>query len=284
MSAALVWSASGAVAKILAASGVSQITVICYRAIFVSVLMGAYLYAKRGRELFNLSGGMCVAYVFLGMCVMANAAGYMMACVYLSIPQALMIIYTYPIATMAGSSIVTGEKPGLIQVISGFAVLVGLYVGFVSGSGEPGDISVVGVAWSLLSVAALAGQALISRRVTKSGHSDAMCQLFYAHVFGGMIIIVLKSVLSGWSDVAYITPRVFVLMQQPAIMAALLGYGLFFASLKYIPASLGSLLCTTEIVFALLLLPVLLNVVPPVNEVIGCGIILAAVSCSILKS
>lgn len=284
LGAALFWGGSGVFAKIIATTGVSQITVICYRALFVSVVTGSFLYFKKKRDFFKLSGGALALYVLLGTFVMANGTGFMMACIYLSIPQTLMITYTYPIITMSASMITTGESPKMIQVFASFVVLFGLYVGFMTGESSSGTISPVGVAWSLISVISLAGQTLISRRMSKSGRAEPLTQLFYAHMFGGIVIVIAKTLFSDWSDIALITPKVFALLQYPALVSALLGYGLLFASLKYIPASLSSLLSTMEIVFALMLSPLLLNIVPPIHEIIGCAIIMGAVSCSILKS
>ena len=281
---AFLWGGSGAFAKLLAAEGMNQFTVVCYRALFVTVIMGFLLYVREGRALFRLSPRMCVIYTLLGVSVMGNITGYMMACVYLSVSQALMILYTFPIVTMAGSSIVTGERPNMIQVLSAFAVILGLYVGFVMGSDSGGPISSMGVAWSLLSVFTLAGQALISRRISKAEISNPLIQLFYAHLFGGFVLIIAKSLFFGWADLAFITKKGFLLMQYPAFVSALLGYGLLFTALKYIPAPLASLLCTLEIVVAILLSPILLNVIPPINEIIGSAIIVVAIACSVVKS
>ncbi|MCE5201002.1 MAG: DMT family transporter, partial [Synergistaceae bacterium] len=61
-----------------------------------------------------------------------------------------------------------------------------------------------------------------------------------------------------------------------------IGFGLLFTSLKYISASSVSLICTLEIVFALLLTPFLLHQVPTAYELAGCMIVLISVACSML--
>ena len=81
---------------------------------------------------------------------------------------------------MAGSALINGERPAPLQVLSGFLVLAGLYVGFAAGGVDLRSISLAGVAWSMLSVAGLSGNALLSRRI--SGQSEPLKQLFYSHL------------------------------------------------------------------------------------------------------
>lgn len=281
---ALAWGGTGPIAKMITVSGLSQITVVCYRAVFVALVVGCWLWLRQGLKVFRVPVDLLAVYVLIGIFVLVfNAAGYMMSCVYLSVPQVLMLNYTFPIVTMAGSIFLTGERPTAVQVVSAFMVLFGLYIGFVMGKASGGPISLFGVAWAGLSVIGLAGQALLSRKVSMAGRSDPLLQLFFSHLFGGIILIIAKTVLVGWSDMAALSPRVFALIQYPAVISALIGYGLLFSALKYIPASLASLICTMEIVFALMLSPLLLHQIPPVNEIAGCTIILAAVACSIGK-
>jgi len=281
---ALVWGGTGPVAKLITESGLSQVSVVCYRAFFVALLVGCWLWLKQGPAAFRTPREMLAIYTLLGcLTIVFNATGYMLSCAYLSIPQALMLNYTFPIVTMGGSALLLRERPTSVQVVSGFMVLLGLYVGFVAGRGNGGPISPIGVAWAGVSVIGLSGQALLSRKVLKSGQSQPLLQLFFSHLLGGIILVSAKSLLVGWSDLALMTPRVFALMHYPAIMSALVGYGLLFSALQYVPASLVSLVCTMEIVFALILTPLVIHQPPSLNELLGCGIILAAVACSVLR-
>ena len=280
---ALVWGAMGPISKIIAPTGLSMITVMCYRAVLVVLIMGCWLYLKKGIGTFIISRQILVMYVLIGMITLVfNASGYVMSCVYLSVPKALILHYTYPLVTMAGSVFITREKPTFIQIAAGFLVLFGLYLGFALGGNGDGVISTTGVLWGVLSVLGLSGQTLLSRRLLKSGSTDPLVQLFYTHLFGGTILIIGKSLISGWSDLAVMTPKLFAIIQYPALAAGLLGFGFLFSSLKYIPASTVSLICTLEIVFGLLLTPFLLHQTPTVYELAGCAIILIAVTCSML--
>jgi len=255
----------------------------CYRAVFVVMVMGFWLYFRKGAGVFNISLQMTAMYVVIGiLTIVFNATGYLMSCTYLSVPQALILHYTYPLVTMAGSVFITKEKPSFIQVISGFLVILGLYVGFSYGSGGGKAVSATGLIWGVISVIGFSSQTLLSRRMLRSGESDPLVQLFFIHLFGGAVLIAGKSFISGWSDLSLMTPALFMIIQYPAVAAGLLGFGFLFSALKYIPASQVSLVCTLEIVFALLLTPFLLHQTPNVYELTGCAIILTAVACSLL--
>jgi drug/metabolite transporter (DMT)-like permease len=142
----------------ITASGLSQISVVSYRAVSIAILIGVWLSVKKGMSVFRTSREMLTAYALLGiLTIIFNSTGFMMSCVYISVPQALMLGYTSPIVTMAGSAFLTGEKPTPVQVIAGFMVLLGLYIGFVMGTESGGPISLVGVAWAGVSVTGSSG-------------------------------------------------------------------------------------------------------------------------------
>ncbi len=282
---ALVWGAQSPIAKIISASGVSQVSVMCYRALFAVTTVGIFILCTKGRSSFKLSRTSACSYAAVGILgIGCNATGFMLSCVYLSVPQALILHYTFPLVTMAGEIFVTGERPTKLQIISGFLVMLGLYIGFFYGkSSFLTGISPIGIAWGTLSVFAIAGQTLITRKISKTGDSDPIIQLFYAHVFAGIFLISAKSALTGWSDLQFLTPRIFAIIHYPAIAASILGFGFLFTSLKYIPASLTSMILTLEIVVALTLTPILLHQIPTPHEIAGCAVILASVLCSILS-
>ncbi|MFA0887593.1 MAG: DMT family transporter [Synergistales bacterium] len=282
LSTAFIWGPTGAIAKMITSTGLSQISVVAYRAVVISFVVACWLWATRGMSAFRVPKRMLGVYGSLGLLtIIFNATGFMMACVYLSVPQVLMLGYTSPIVTMAGSSLLTRERPSPIQVMSGFLVLLGLYVGFVMGRDADASISLVGLAWGSLSVIGASGQALLSRRVSKMALPDPLLQLFFSHLFGGFLLITARTLLTGWPDLAALTLRGFVLIQYPALMSGLLGYGLLFSALRLIPAHLVTLICTLEIVFALMMTPLLVRQIPTMNEIAGCAVILFAVACSV---
>lgn len=281
----VVWGGTSPVAKLIAASGVSQISVMCYRGIFVSLVLGAYLFRKNGMELFFTGKRMCGKYALMGMLTLVlNATGFMMSCTYLSVPQALILHYTFPLVTMLCSVFVTKEKPSAVQILSGFFVILGLWVGFAHESIGDKSLSAVGILWGVVSVIGLAGQTLLSRQLSKTNAAQPLEQLFYSHFWGGLILIIWKTFFIGWSDLSFMTPRIFVIIHYPTVVSGLIGFGLLFSALRYISASTASMICSMEIVFALLLTPLILHQTPALNEIAGCAIILASVVCSVLSA
>ncbi|MDD4159485.1 MAG: DMT family transporter [Synergistaceae bacterium] len=279
---AFLWGGMSPTAKIIASAGLSQITVVSYRAVFIVAVAGSWLFFTGGSEKFALSRRMLRMYFMLGFfTVVLNATGFMMSCSYLSVPKTLILHYTFPLVTMAGAALITKERPSWIQVLAGVLVLAGLYVGFILGKSDESGISAAGVIWGILSVVGLSGQTLLSRTMGIQEKSDPILQLFYSYLFGGALLVLLNSLFGGWSDIEVMTPKLFLILQYPAALAGLVGFGCLFSSLKYIPPSTASLICTLEIVFALTIAYFLLDQAPSTYELAGCVIVMASVGASI---
>lgn len=277
----LLWGAVSPIAKIISAYGLSQVSVMCYRALFITVFVGGGLMFKRGISAFIISRKMLLTYALLGILTLVlNATGFVMSCVYLTVPQVLIIHYTFPLLTMAGSLAINKEKPSIIQILAGFFILLGLCIGFDIFNTNPAEISRTGVIWGLISIVGLSSQTLLSRRISKSEQPDAILQLFFSYFLGGIVLIIGKSLLSGWSDLQVITPKLFAIIQYPAVAGGLVGFWLLFSGLRHIPATTASLICSLEIVFALMWTPLLIRQLPTFHELAGCAIILTAVVTS----
>ena len=280
---AMLWGGMSPLAKYIGSRGLSMVSVMCYRAVLIVLLMGIWLSLTSGRGWYRIDKKLACTYIMLAfLTVVLNACGFLVSCVYLTVPQALMIHYTFPLVTMAGSYFITGERPSWIQTAAGFLIVVGLYAGFAGGA-RVGEVSFEGVVWGMVSVIGLSGQTLVSRRILKDGATDPLIQLFYIHLFGGAMVILGKSLWLGWSDIRAIDLTVFALMQYAALGPGLFGFGLMFSALKFIPASLVSLICTLELVFALLITPIALRQYPTPNELVGCAVIVVAVACATVQ-
>ena len=279
---AFLWGGISPIAKYISMTGLSQLSVMSYRAVFTVVAVGTWLTLAKGPRTFLLSGERLAGFLWIGIFgLVFNSTGFMMSAASLTVPQALMIHYTYPLVTMAASVLITREKPTRGQVLAGFLIILGLYVGFVAGQKGAFRVDRAGLLWGLVSVAGVSGQMLLTRRIMKASDESPLLQLFFSNLFGGAILVAAKSLFWGWSDLSALTPRLFAVIQYPAIASSIVGFGLLFTALKTIPASVASLVCTLEIVFSLLLTPVLLHMIPTASELAGCAIIFAAVVASI---
>ncbi len=282
---AVLWGGMSPLAKFIGSQGVSMVSVMCYRAAAIVILMPMWLRYSLGPEWYRIERRLMRTYLLLGfLTVVMNACGFMVSCFYLTVPQALMIHYTFPLVTMAGSYFITREKPSKTQIAAGLMIVAGLYVGFLGAEGGISSVSPAGLLWAVASVVGLSGQTLVSRRILKGGAANPLIQLFYVHLFGGAMLIAGKSALMGWADLKAIDGAVFALMQYSAFGAGLLGFGFMFNALKFIPASLVSLICTLELVFALCITPFALGLYPTANELLGCAVIMASVACASVRS
>lgn len=280
---ALLWGASAPFAKLIAEGGLSQITVMTIRAPIIAALLALWLVRGRGTDAIRVSRRMLVTYAAMGFLnVICTGTGYMMSCAYLTVPQAVILHYTFPLLTLAGDCLITKERPTPLQFAAAVLILIGLYVGFAMGQGL-GAVSVIGTAWGLLSVFGFAGQNLLTRSILKGGKTDPIVQLFYVNLFGGVMLLAGKSALLGWDDLSLITPRIALFMIYSVVAAGLIGFALLFTSMKYIPATVASLVCSLEVVSTLAAMPLLLGSFPTMRETAGALIILSAVAVSTMR-
>ena len=282
--AAICWGIISPIAKVLSDAGVSLMSVMVFRAFFVVVSLGPWLLFVRRRETLIPDRKTLVFYLSSGiLSVVCSGGGFLMSLKYLSVAEALILHYTFPLVTLVGSLYITKERPAKLQVLSGLLIVAGVYSGMMSGEKSFSGLSLPGVAWGVLAVIGISGQALLARRVAKSRGTDQIELLFYAHLFGGIVLGLGKTVFAGWDDLACFTPRLFSLMLLQSLSGSLLAYGFFYTALKYVPAATVSLLCTLEIVVAVGLTGIFLGQAPHAREVLGCAVIMAGIVCATVK-
>jgi drug/metabolite transporter (DMT)-like permease len=282
--AAVSWGVISPVAKILAGSGISLMSVMVFRAFFVVAALGPYLLFTRGRKIFSVAKPDLGFYCLSGLLsVVCSGGGFLMSLEYLSVAEALILHYTFPLVTLLGSLYITHEKPTKLQVLAGFLIIAGVYSGMVSGEKSFGGVSVPGLLWGLLAIVGISGQALVARRVSKKQQTDQCMLLFYAHFSGGVLLFLGKTAMMGWQDLVNFTPHLFYLMLFQSMCGSLLAYAFFYSALKYIPAATVSLICTLEIVVAVGLAALTLGAIPSVNEIFGCMIIIIAIFCAAVR-
>ncbi|MDL2298748.1 DMT family transporter [Synergistaceae bacterium OttesenSCG-928-D05] len=284
LAAAVCWGIMSPIAKIVSAAGVSLMTAMVYRGFFVAATVGPLLYVTKGASIFRQSPRFLKFYMLSGfLTVVASGGGFLMSLEYLTVAEALIVHYMFPLVTLAGSCFITHEKPTRLQVLAGFMIVLGVYVGMVSGEKSFAGLSVPGMMWGIFAVIGISGQSLVVRRVAREVEIDQIVLLFYGHLFGAIMLLVGKTFFMGWSDLANITPQVFMLMNVQSLAGSLFAFGCFYTALKYIPAATVSLLCTLEIVTAVALTALLLSIIPTAREVFGCAVIMLAVVFATVK-
>lgn len=282
--AAACWGIISPVAKVLAGAGIDLMSVMVFRALFSLTAVGAVLFLTRGSSAFRAEREEMRFYFISGALSVAIAGGsFLSSLEYLTVAEALVIHYTFPLVAIAGSLCVTRERPTLLQIAAGIIIVVGVFVGMGGDMASMRTMSVPGVLWGLGAVFGMAGQALMTRRWSLGHKMDEMKLLFWSNCFGAVLLFVFKSLRYGWGDLPNFTLPLFSLMTLQAFCGSVLAYGAFFASLKYIPAAVTSLLCTFEIVVAVGLTAIFVGQAPSMHEVAGCALILTAIACSSIK-
>jgi drug/metabolite transporter (DMT)-like permease len=276
--AAVCWGTMSPVAKLLTAGGVILMTAMVVRALFVAVVMGPWVLLKRRKALAETPRSTYTFYFISGMLsVVCSGAGFLMSLETLSVAEALIIHYTFPLITLAGSLWVTREKPTKAEVFAGFLILLGVYFGMAGGNKSFSGVPMNGLLWGILAIAGISGQSLYVRRFSKKQQNDPLMLLFFAHFFGLFVLLIIKSVFMGWDDLANLNGYMALLLGIQSLLGSLLAYGFFYSALKYIPAATVSLICTLEMVVAVFLTAVCVGLMPTLQEIFGCAVILAAV-------
>lgn len=257
---------------------------IVIRAALVVAIVGFWGIWKKRAEVLRPDRGLMGFYAISGtLSIVCASGGFLMSLESFSVAEALIVHYTFPLCTILGSLFIAHERPTRTQVVAGLLIVAGVYVGVMSGDKSLGSLPLAGLAWGSLSVFGISGQALFSRRFTKKRSFNNMGLLFFAHLFGGAILALGKTALTGWADLANCTIPFFLLIAFQAVTGSLFAFGCFYTALKLIPAATVSLLCTLEIVVAIALSAVMIAVAPTLHEVAGCGLIIAAIVCTTLE-
>ena len=128
--------------------------------------------------------------------------GFLTSLEYLTVAEALVIHYTFPLAAIIGSLFITRERPTILQVVAGLLIVVGVYIGMGGSAEAMRSISLPGLLWGFLAVFGMAGQALVTRRFSLSHKMNEFGLLFYSNVFGIIMLFVFKSFYYGWGDLS----------------------------------------------------------------------------------
>ena len=156
--AAVCWGIMSPIAKVLTGAGISLMSVMAFRALFVVLVAGPYLYCVKGPQIFRPDSTMLSFYLLSGLLsVVFSGGGFLMSLKYLSVAEALIIHYTFPLVTLLGTLWITRERPTTLQVISGFLIIAGVYLGMVGGEKTFSGISVPGLMWALLAIVGISG-------------------------------------------------------------------------------------------------------------------------------
>lgn len=282
LAAAVVWAGAGSVAWLITEGGVSQSAVMGVRTVVGAAAIAIWRAACSRLGSLAVPRSQLRWYALLAfLAIPCNSMGFMSASTYLTVPQVMIIHFTFPLLTMIGDAVINREPPPLVKVFCGSLVVVGVYVGFVMGEGL-GSVSPIGAAWGALSALGAAAQYTLARRMSRGGASDPTVQLFYVNVFGALFMAALLALSGEWRSLACVDLRLASFIAYQCLGVGLLANGAMFMALRRVSGSTVGLVGASEIVFALVAMTYILGTSPTATEICGSLIILAAVAGTIL--
>ena len=217
------WGLISPIAKVLSAAGMDLMSVMVFRSLFTMTSVGAGLLVMGKFDVFRVDRETLRFYLISGILSVAfSGGGFLTSLEYLTVAEALVIHYTFPLAAIIGSLFITRERPTLLQTAAGLLIVAGVYIGMGGSVEAMKAISLPGLLWGLLAVFGMAGQALVARRFSLSHKMNEFGLLFYSNVFGVVLLFLFKTFYYGWDDLCCLTVPLFSIMTLQAITGSLL--------------------------------------------------------------
>jgi len=271
------WGVVSPLGRMLALRGADMTTVVVVRTLLAACILFLWLLLKNPRSLrISFKDGL-VLLAYAVLAIPLTATGFLYSLKYLTVPAALIIHYTFPLATLLGGLWITGERPTAPQYIAALLVIAGVWLGVFSSGTADGRFSLLGVFWGLLAVVGLSGQFLMGRVLLSGKRLSGVLLIFYSHLFGGLIMAALKTVFSGWGELAAMQPSDWGAIAIMALVGSVLGLIAYCYSLRYVTAATASHVCTVEIPSGIGLAALMSGEIPTLQEINGSLLIILAI-------
>lgn len=241
-----------------------EITV--YRSVFAFVALAIYIaYKKQSYRLVSPTDYLIAA--VLGILLAAHWVSYFYAMQVSSVAVGVIALYTYPVITVFLEPIFHGERPHLVDIISSFAVLFGIYL-IVPDFSLDNSVT-IGVISGVFSAFMMALRNIMQRRYFSA--YAASHALFYQ-------TIVVALVLYFFSDtaVAAIDETQWWQLLLLGVAFTALPHTLFANALLHLKAKTVSLIACVQVVYAAIFAAVILGEWLTWNVVAGGLIVLSA--------
>lgn len=241
-----------------------EITV--YRSVFAFVALAIYIaYKKQSYRLVSPTDYLIAA--VLGILLAAHWVSYFYAMQVSSVAVGVIALYTYPVITVFLEPLFHGERPHLVDIISSFAVLFGIYL-IVPDFSLDNSVT-IGVISGVFSAFMMALRNIMQRRYFSA--YAASHALFYQ-------TIVVALVLYFFSDtaVAAIDETQWWQLLLLGVAFTALPHTLFANALLHLKAKTVSLIACVQVVYAAIFAAVILGEWLTWNVVAGGLIVLSA--------
>lgn len=227
-----------------------------------------------GRTLFLLFlyGGATAGFLY---------GGFTVALSYLSVATSEVIFFTFPLFTTLAGVVFLKERPTGAQLLSCLLIIVGVFsMTALTGEENKASFPFWGVAAAVLSLLGMTIQSLVGRKNAQKNWLPTEALFSYAQLFGFVWMALYKSLTTGWGDIPSVTPASWLLLCYMGFVSTLFGYGAYNLGLRYISAATASMLASFEMITAVTLTALFLKIIPTTAEVVGCAVILVALTLS----
>lgn len=260
--AAIMWGTSGAFIKYL---GLSPGLMGFFRVALPVLVFGGLIIYRRERVF-----GHGIQVVLLASLVNAfRLFFYFIGFLNAPIGNAIIILYSWPIFAVVFSHFFLGEPLPLVNKLMLILAMSGISFVFADKSFHLGNEVVMGMLAMLFSAALNAASVVLFKHQSSKFSSTQI--VFFQNFIGALLF--LPFLFIGFDQ---LTVQKTMISSFYAILVGVVGYGLFFLSLKKINASTASFLTYIEVVSAVLFGVLLFNEVLSWNEILGGVIIILA--------
>ncbi|MDO9509343.1 MAG: DMT family transporter [Thermovirgaceae bacterium] len=278
LTAGVLWGTLSPAGKRLGMLGTDMLTVGVLRAVIMTIGVGFFLalYAPRffkvsGKQLFQIA-------LIAGPCMVGIYAGFFFALQYLSVPMTIVLFFTHPLLTTIGSLVITRETPNRYQVSGALLTLAGVAIGVFPQEGSfLSSVHPVGLAWVMFAAVGMSLYSLFGRLSAQSGFVPQPTLFFYIQAFGLVWLSIVKTFGTGWGNILLLSLQQVGLILYVGLIGSLLGYSIYFYSLRTIQASTASIVSSIEIVTAFALSAIMFGQPPALQEMVGAMLIILAI-------
>lgn len=252
----------------------SAIDITVLRSIFAALaLLGLLLIGRQQLALHKRKDYFIV--LALGVLLGAHWLTYFHAMQVSTVAIGLIALYTFPVMTVFLEPLFLGERPHYQDVISGFMVILGIYL-MVPTFDLSNDI-MLGVSWGLLSAVFYALRNVVQKHYFN--HYPAKISLFY------QILVVTVMVLPIMSEQPWTlgSSQWGLIILLGAVFTAI-PHALFLNSFKHYKAKTASLIACLQVVYATILAALIIDEIPSWSTIIGGTIIVSAAAYESLRA
>lgn len=280
LTAGFLWGTLGPVGKYLMVTmEMDPFTIVLFRACSIALLSGAYLVIWRKECLSINFRQLAFLALIAPLPIIPTYLGYFLSLDYISPSLATVILYSSPLWTVMGASMIEKKKPTLKRIASAFLVIVGVVVATISSDMNlsGGSLLLKGTFLALCAAFGLAGISLVGRYSGKKGFVTQPTLFFYMHLFATLWFAGIKAFFSPGPEILFVSNMQFFWLLYIGILGGAVSYALYFIGLQIIEAPVASVFSSFEVITAIVLSAVILKEYPSVRVMVGAFLVITAI-------